>query len=112
MKSGQFLLWVDFIRECRDGDSSRIRDLISDDLVILDDIGAGAEAHGWMADKLYHIIEKRLDPTKKQATLITANMDLDQLSEAYDERIASRLQRRGRDRVIIVDTTDYALRLK
>ena len=76
--------------------------------MILDDIAAGADARRWMADKLYMIIEKRLEDEK--ATFITANLSLEQLAEAYDTRITSRLIRRGVDKVIQVDVQDFNLR--
>ena len=107
-RSGQFCLWADFIAECRDKDSSRMDDLVRDDLVVLDDIGAGADTRKWMADKLYHIVEKRL--TLNKAFIATANLSLDQLAEAYDQRISSRLLRRGPECVVHVETTDFNLR--
>ncbi len=107
-RSGQFCLWADFIQECRDKDSSRLDDLVADDFVILDDIGAGTDARKWMADKLYMICEKRLHPTK--AFIATANMTLEQLADAYDQRIASRLLRRGTECVVTVETIDFNLR--
>ena len=85
-------------------------DLLDDRLVILDDIAAGADARGWITDKLYHIIERRLVSTGPQATVITANLSIENLAEMYDQRIASRLIRQGTDKVIEVDVTDFALR--
>ena len=108
VKTGQFCLWADYVQECREGDFSRTSDLISDDLVVLDDIGAGTDGRKWMADKLYHILEKRLDEGK--ATMLTANLSLEQLAEAYEVRITSRLIRRGVDKVVDVDVPDYKLR--
>lgn len=108
--NGQFCLFANFINECRQGDFSRVGDLLDDRLVILDDIAAGADARGWITDKLYHIIERRLVSTGPQATIITANLSIEKLAEMYDQRIASRLIRQGTDKVIEVDVTDFALR--
>jgi len=83
-------------------------DLIGDDLVVLDDIGAGADNRKWMADKLYHIVEKRLASNK--AFIATANLSVEQLADAYDQRIASRLLRRGRECVLELNVEDYSLR--
>jgi len=105
---GHFCLWSDFVNECREGDFSRTETLTGAKLLILDDIAAGADARRWMADKLYMIIEKRLEDEK--ATFITANLSLEQLAEAYDTRITSRLIRRGVDKVIQVDVQDFNLR--
>jgi DNA replication protein DnaC len=110
VRSGMFVLWSDFVNECRQGDSSRADDMMDCDLLILDDIGAGADARGWMADKLYQIIEKRISGRDKKATIITANMSLEQLAVAYDNRISSRLVRLGRDKVVEVDAPDYKMR--
>lgn len=110
---GQWCLWSDYIDECRNGDSSRGIDLAEDHLVIIDDIGAGADARGWMADKLYHILERRMQPRsdgQPKATLLTANLSVEQLGQAYDTRIASRLIRFGMDKIIDVQTVDFALR--
>lgn len=108
--SGQLCLFADFVQEGREGDFSRAIDLIEDRLVILDDIAAGADARGWITDKLYHIIERRLDDAGLQATVITANLSIEKLAEIYDQRIASRLVRRGTERVIEVDVPDFKLR--
>jgi DNA replication protein DnaC len=108
--SGQFCLFADFVQEGKGGDFSRAIDLMEDRLVILDDIAAGADARGWITDKLYHIIERRLDESGPQATVITANLSIEKLAEIYDQRIASRLIRRGTDKVIECDVEDYAIR--
>jgi DNA replication protein DnaC len=107
---GQYCLFADLVQECRESDYSRAIDLMDDRLVILDDIAAGADARGWISDKLYHIIERRLDETQPQATIITANISLEQLAVMYDQRLASRLVRRGPEHVIEVDLPDYKLR--
>lgn len=80
------------------------------EMLILDDIGAGADSKNWMADKLYRIIEHRMDENSTKATLITANLSVEQLSDIYDQRIASRLIRRGTDKVVQVETQDFHLR--
>lgn len=107
-RSGQFCRWSDFIAECKRGDFSRAEDLAMDYFVVLDDIGAGAEAKGWVADKLYHVLEMRL--VKKLPTILTANLSMEQLAERYDARIASRLVRRGADKVVHAEAQDFKLR--
>lgn len=107
-RRGQFVNWSKLIDECRGGDFSRITDICSEQLLVLDDIGAGADARGWMIDKLYHILENRLQGRK--ATLITANLSLEQIADGYDARIASRLIRTGRENVVDVAVPDYKLR--
>jgi DNA replication protein DnaC len=108
--SGQFCLFADFIQEGREGFFGRAQDLMEDDFVIMDDIAAGSDNRGWITEKLYHIIERRLDVSSTKATIITANLSIEKLAEKYDQRIASRLVRRGMDKVIEVDVTDFSLR--
>lgn len=116
---GQFCLWGDYIEQCRNGDFSRTDDLSDDHFVVLDDIAAGSDARKWMADKLYMILERRQHTPERPmhsgaprmtATLITANLSVEQLSEVYDSRVASRLIRQGVDRVVRVQVIDFARR--
>jgi DNA replication protein DnaC len=109
VRSGQFCRFADFVQEGRSGDFSRAVDLVEDRLVVLDDIAAGADARGWIADKLYHILEHRVGDGP-QATLVTANLSIEALGEMYDQRIASRLVRRGTDNVVEVNVPDYMTR--
>jgi hypothetical protein len=116
---GQFCLWGDFIDHCRNGDFSGMDDLSDDHFVVLDDIAAGSDARKWMADKLYMILERRQhtpyrpmhsSAPRMTATLITANLSVEQLAEVYDSRVASRLIRQGQDRVVQVQVQDFARR--
>ena len=109
VRSGQFVRWVDFIRECYNKDSSRADDLIDDEFVVIDDIGAGTDTRKWMADKLYAIVEHRCDAPNK-STLITANLSLEQIAAEFDPRIAGRLIRNGSDKVVNVKVPDFCLR--
>jgi DNA replication protein DnaC len=106
--SGQFCSFPKFIKECKGGDFGRTDDLANDRLVVLDDIGAGTDPKPWIASTLLTIIEGRMDDRK--ATVITANLSVEEVASMYDPRIASRLVRRGQDKVIQVELPDYKLR--
>lgn len=107
---GHFCYWPNFIQECKEGDSSRAEDMIDDTLVVIDDIGAGDGGKEWVAEKLMMILNNRVASGTKKATVITANLSLEQLGKVMDPRIAGRLVRRGIDRVIEVDVKDFTLR--
>jgi len=106
VRPGQWVSWPDFILECRQGDSSRMEDMFDDQLLVLDDIGAGTDSRGWMTDKLHHVLERRLEDSTK-ATFITINLSLVQVAETYGQRVASRMIRRGKERFIEVDLPDF-----
>lgn len=108
MRSGSFELWADVINEARAGKFGVFERLMSDEFVILDDIGAGEDARKWISDKLYHVIEKRIPENK--SLILTANLSLEQIADEYDPRIASRLLRRGKGFVIEVNVPDYCAR--
>lgn len=111
VRSGDFVLWSVFINNCRSGNFSGVEGMCEADFLVMDDIGAGADNRAWIADKLYHIIEHRVASKNPfAATIITANLSLEQLADAYDQRIASRLIRRGRDKVIEVNVPDFKMR--
>jgi DNA replication protein DnaC len=109
-RSGQFCKFPNFIKECKGGDYGRTEDLADDRFVVMDDIGAGADPKPWIASTLLQIIENRLDTESRKSTIITANLSLEQIGEMYDTRIASRLIRRGQDKVVEVNVTDFKLR--
>jgi DNA replication protein DnaC len=109
--SGQFCSFPKFIKECKGGDYSQADDLCTDRFVVLDDVGAGTEPKPWIASTLLTIIECRLgDQTGNKATIITANIGVEEISQTYDPRIASRLIRRGKEKVVQVDLPDYKMR--
>lgn len=105
VKSGQFCVWPNFLNECRQGDHSRKADLITDHLVILDEVGADNDKSGFSRETLFNVLNARVD----KWTVITSNMPLKEIADRLDARIASRLIR-DRNKVVTVKATDYALR--
>lgn len=63
-------------------------DVISADLLIIDDLGTEYRNQYNIAC-LYNIINTRI--LKKRPTVISTNVDFDDLSESYDQRITSRI---------------------
>ena len=59
------------------------------DLLILDDIGVEKTSE-WTIERLYSLINYRINEEK--ATIITSNLDLNELAEKLDKRIASRIK--------------------
>ncbi len=59
-------------------------------LLILDDLGT-KNVTDWVLEMLYLILNHRYEYLKK--TIITSNLDLEQLATQLDERIASRINR-------------------
>jgi DNA replication protein DnaC len=83
-------------------------DAICEDwLCVLDDIGAEHDPNSFAASKLDEICNRRLG----KWTVITSNLQLEQISAQMDPRIASRLLRGG-NVVVGIDTEDYALRMR
>lgn len=116
---GEFVAWPAFVKQCKNRDFSREEEIATAHLTILDDIGAGEDARKWVADMLHYLVESRMEPRRHAehssapvmaATLITANLTLEQFAMLYDERIASRLVRKGRDKVVEVNVPDYMMR--
>lgn len=104
MKGG-FVSWRKAADRFRSGDFSTDQ-IESDYFVAIDDIGAEYKAKtDFIVSKLDAILDARLG----KWTVITANLDLGQIAEFLDIRIASRLKRGGSD-VIELDTIDYTLR--
>lgn len=104
---GGFIKWGDAInKRMLKGDYDFLDDLRSYDFFVIDDIAAEYEKHRALsASKLYDVFDNRL----KKWTVITANLSLQQISEQYDPRIASRMLRDG-SIVVDVDVVDYNLR--
>lgn len=102
-------LLSDLRQTYRDGNElteARIMELVGDvSLLILDDVAVEKQTD-WTQDALYRIVNARYEDEK--ATIITANMNLEQLRERLGDRLVSRLYERS----IVLDFTgaDYRLR--
>lgn len=60
-------------------------------LLVIDDLGVERDTSGFVKDRLFNLIEKRLN----KWTLITTNLRLKTIQDSYDVRIASRIIRDG-----------------
>ena len=69
-------------------DVSRTADYFSSDLLILDDLGTEFSTQ-LSVSVVYNIINTRL--LKGLSTVISTNLDLKEISETYNDRIASRI---------------------
>lgn len=76
----------------------QVQDMLSCDLLCIDDLGSEPMLRGITVSSLYHIINERRNAGR--AVVITTNCDSDQLYEKYDDRIGARLTDPGRMTVI------------
>lgn len=60
-------------------------------LLVVDDLGVERDTSGFIKDRLFTLLEKRLN----KWTLITTNLKLKTIQDSYDVRIASRIIRDG-----------------
>ncbi len=104
---GGFINWGDAVNNrMLKGEYGFLEDLAGYSFFAIDDMASEYEKHRALsASKLYHVLESRL----RKWTVITANLSLEQIGEALDARIASRMIRDG-SVVVDVNVTDYNLR--
>ncbi len=76
----------------------QVQDMLSCDLLCIDDLGSEPMLRGVTVSSLYHIINERRNAGK--AVVITTNCDSDLLYEKYDDRIGARLTDPSRMKVI------------
>ena len=70
-------------------DTSRMIDFIDTcDLLIIDDLGTEASNNVSVAD-IFHCINKRI--LEKRSTIISTNLELQQIQKVYSDRLASRI---------------------
>ena len=79
-------------------DAQQVQDMLSCDLLCIDDLGSEPMLRGVTVSSIYHIINERRNASK--AIVVTTNCDSDQLYEKYDDRIGARLTDPSRMTVI------------
>ena len=91
---------IEAMRRFQFGEDSaeQVQDMLSCDLLCIDDLGSEPMLRGVTVSSLYHIINERRNANK--AVVITTNCDSDQLYEKYDDRIGARLTDPSRMKVI------------
>ena len=82
----------------------QVQDMLSCDLLCIDDLGSEPMLRGVTVSSLYHIINERRNAGR--AVVITTNLDSDLLYEKYDDRIGARLTDPSRMKVIPFVGTD------
>ena len=82
----------------------QVQDMLSCDLLCIDDLGSEPMLRGVTVSSLYHIINERRNANR--STVITTNLDSELLYEKYDDRIAARLTDPSRMKVIPFVGTD------
>lgn len=100
--AGYCVKWPKLIAELREQDYSIFDEPWS--LLFIDDIGASTDTE-FAAAQLSRLLNERID----RWTLITSNLNLEDISNKIDTRIASRLIR-GKNVCVEVNTVDFALR--
>lgn len=76
----------------------QVQDMLTCDLLCIDDLGSEPMLRGVTVSSIYHIINERRNAGR--AVVITTNCDSDQLYEKYDDRIGARLTDPSRMKVI------------
>ena len=76
----------------------QVQDLLSCDLLCIDDLGSEPMLRGVTVSALYHIINERRNAGKSM--VVTTNCSSDDLYEKYDDRIGARLTDPGRMQII------------
>ena len=100
------MFWPAFVSDLRAGASyNRLTDMRTWPLLVLDDIGAERDVHGFAAEQLNMLLGCRTG----RWTIITSNLDLGGLA-AIDRRIADRIVREPGNLYLVLETKSYALR--
>lgn len=89
----------------------QVQDMLSCDLLCIDDLGSEPMLRGVTVSALYHIINERRNANR--AIVVTTNCSPQELYEKYDDRIAARLCDTGRMQIfefIGVDVRRFAAR--
>ena len=79
---------VRFSRTADEADQEAVREILSCDLLVLDDLGAEFST-AFSQSVLYQVINDRM--TERRPTIISTNLDLTAMTKIYNERILSRL---------------------
>lgn len=76
----------------------QVQDMLTCDLLCIDDLGSEPMLRGVTVSSIYHIINERRNAGR--SVVVTTNCDSDQLYEKYDDRIGARLTDPSRMKVI------------
>lgn len=76
----------------------QVQDMLSCDLLCIDDLGSEPMLRGVTVSSIYHIVNERRNANR--AVVVTTNLDSDQLYDKYEDRIGARLTDPSRMKVI------------
>ena len=82
------MLGDDAFRRNRDGESRHSDQILSADLLIIDDLGT-EYTNAFVSSRLFACVNER--SLKKKATIISTNLNLSEFQKRYSERISSRI---------------------
>lgn len=104
---------IEAMRRYQFGDDGleQVQDLLSCDLLCIDDLGSEPMLRGVTISALYHIINERRNANR--ALVVTTNCVTQELYEKYDDRIAARLCDTGRMQIfefVGVDVRQFTAR--
>ena len=85
-----------------------IQDILDCDCLFIDDLGSEPILKNVTCEGLYNVISERMLNNKR--TVISTNLDLNQIEDTYGERVFSRLVCRDKTLIICIENSD--LRLK
>lgn len=74
-------------------------------VLAIDDLGTTSNLKDWHVDAMEHLVSVRYD--QRRPMLITTNLNLDGIADAYDERLASRLAEMTGRRQIALSGPDW-----
>ena len=104
ISGGMFIRWVTVCDYMRKGDYGVLDAMADASVLIVDDIGADYETE-LSKSKIYVIAERRL----RKPTLFTSNLNLEQIGNQIDVRVASRLVRENNRVVTFGDCPDWSV---
>ena len=89
---------------------SHISNLLGADYLFIDDLGTEPILRNVTVEGIYNIISDRLEHNKK--TIISTNLNLDEIENIYGERIFSRLVNKEKALCVNIENTDLRLKIK
>lgn len=86
-----------------------IQNYIDADVLIIDDLGTEPMLNNVTKEYLYYILSERINKGKR--TVITTNLDLNNIDEKYGDRIGSRLFDKNTSLKVFLDQEDLRLKI-
>ena len=95
---------IDFKTFSKNSDETLLQKYITPDVLFIDDLGTEPIFKNITVENLYLIINERKMRNRK--TVITSNLELDEISDRYDERLYSRIGDQKTSIYVILEGTD------